>query len=85
VGSATDLTDLRDLRSQEQLTLSYHRPVVGPAFSPDGRYLAIGSVDGTTRIYTLDLEELVALARSRVTRSLSDEECRRYLHVPQCQ
>ena len=29
-------------------------------------------------------EELMALARARVTRSLTDAECRQYLHVDQC-
>jgi hypothetical protein len=29
-------------------------------------------------------DELVALARSRVTRSLTTEECQKYLHVEEC-
>ncbi len=69
---------------QELLALVHHHEVVGPAFSPDGKHLAVGSTDGTTYIYTLDLEELRALARDRVTRSLTDEECRQYLHLDGC-
>jgi WD40 repeat protein len=49
-------------------------------FSPDGRRLATGSDDGTVRVIPLDLEELLQLARSRVTRSLKPEECAKYLH-----
>ena len=53
------------------------------AFSPDGSLLA--SVDGTTvRVWALDIEELLAIARRNVTRSLTDEECRQYLHVDAC-
>jgi hypothetical protein len=31
------------------------------------------------------IEDLIALAKERVTRSLTDEECRRYLHVDKCE
>jgi hypothetical protein len=31
------------------------------------------------RVWALDSERLLQIARSRVTRSLTDEECRRYL------
>jgi glycine dehydrogenase subunit 2 len=40
--------------------------------------------DGTVRIYSVQVEELVALARSRVTRSLTREEGQKYLHVDEC-
>jgi hypothetical protein len=36
------------------------------------------------RIYTLQLEDLIRLARSRLTRSLTVEECRKYLHMEEC-
>lgn len=32
----------------------------------------------------LDLEDLMCLARERLTRSLTEEECRQYLHVDGC-
>jgi len=54
------------------------------AFSPDGNHLAVASGDGTVRIYILPLEDLMALARLRVTRSLTGEECQRYLHLAEC-
>jgi WD40 repeat protein/DNA-binding SARP family transcriptional activator len=53
------------------------------AFSPDGSLLA--SVDGTTvRVWALDIDDLLEIARQNVTRSLTDEECRQYLHVEAC-
>jgi hypothetical protein len=46
--------------------------------------VATTALDGTVRIYTLDAEELAALARSRLTRRLTDEECRKFLHTDKC-
>ena len=40
-------------------------------------------LDGV-RVYALQMEDLVALAKSRLTRSLTTEECQKYLHVEQC-
>jgi WD40 repeat protein len=70
---------------QKQLTL--YGPVEGffrVIFSPDGTRLATSGPDGTTRIYVLPLDDLVALAKSRLTRSLTTEECQQYLHVDVC-
>jgi WD40 repeat protein len=58
--------------------------VFGVTFSPDGTHLATTGGDGTARIYTLQMEELLNLARSRLTRTLSDSECQQYLHVEKC-
>ncbi|NTU85752.1 MAG: WD40 repeat domain-containing protein [Chloroflexales bacterium] len=54
------------------------------AFSPDGKQLYVASVDGLVRVYLTNLDDLVALARTRVTRGLTDEECRVYLHTDRC-
>jgi len=43
-----------------------------------------GGVDGVTRSYLLDLEELIQLAEARLTRELTADECERYLHVSRC-
>ena len=53
-------------------------------FSSDGRLLASTGNDGATRVYLAQIEDLVDLAEARVTRSLTDDECRRYLHVESC-
>jgi WD40 repeat protein len=53
------------------------------AFSPDGSYLVYND-DGVLRRYFLDPERLVELARSRLTRDFTADECRRYLDASQC-
>jgi hypothetical protein len=46
--------------------------------------VATGREDGTIRLYAVKMEDLIALARSRLTRSLTTEECQKYLHVEAC-
>jgi WD40 repeat protein len=53
-------------------------------YSPDGTRIATVAADGTLRTFVLSTDELVGLARSRVTRSLTTEECQKYLHVDEC-
>lgn len=72
------------LTGKEILTLYAPASLTGVAFSPDGSQLAVGSRDGTTRIYLLRLEDLVTLAKSRLTRTLTIDECQTYLHAAQC-
>jgi WD40 repeat protein/transcriptional regulator with XRE-family HTH domain len=66
--------------------LTFHAPdgLTSVAVSPDGSQLAVASRDGTARIYLLRLGDLIALARQRVTRSLTNEECQQYLHMDTC-
>jgi WD40 repeat protein len=59
--------------------------VTSVAFSPDGKRLAASSADRTVRIYALPLDDIIAIAKSRVTRALTTDECRKYLHVEKCQ
>jgi hypothetical protein len=39
---------------------------------------------GLVRVWTLDLDELLAIARARSTRPFSEDECRRFLHLEDC-
>ncbi len=67
------------------LTLLGHAGTVeSVVFSPDGTRLISSGQDGTVRVYLLPIDELTALAKSRVTRSLTDEECQQYLHIEVC-
>jgi WD40 repeat protein len=68
----------------QQLVLRGHEAPVGSvAFSPDGSQLVSVS-PGQARIWALDLDDLVEIAESRLTRTLTDVECRQYLHVDRC-
>jgi WD40 repeat protein len=54
------------------------------AFSPDGTTLASGDRVGVVRVYALRIDDLVQLARQRLTRGLTDRECFQYLHLEPC-
>jgi WD40 repeat protein/DNA-binding SARP family transcriptional activator len=54
------------------------------AFSPDGSRLAYTVADGTVRVLALDIDDLIDLARSRLTRSWTQDECKTYLHRVTC-
>lgn len=71
-----------DVTSGEELTSLYGNAsnVFGVSFSPDGNQLATAGADETIRTYTLQIEDLVALAYSRLTRTLTADECQKYLH-----
>ena len=67
---------------RQLLTLSGHTGVVtGLAFSPDGKRLATAAEDQTVRVFALDIDDLIRIAEDRVTRSLTPEEERQYLHL----
>ncbi len=72
------------LTGRELLTLYAPNALTGVAFDPDGTKLAVASRDGTYRIYLLRIQDLIALAKSRVTRQLTLEECQQYLHMDVC-
>ena len=59
-------------------------PIIDVAFSPDGNILALGNEDGVVRFYFVNFKDLAALAKTRITRPFTLEECKTYLHVGQC-
>jgi len=87
-GSEDNTAKIWDVQTgKELLTLPGNLgAVTGVAFSSsnDEAHLVVSSVDGVARVFLLDIEELLALAHSRITRVLTTEECRKYLHVEQC-
>ncbi|MBI5294798.1 MAG: protein kinase [Chloroflexi bacterium] len=81
------LWDMTPGENQGQLLTTFpgHTAEVSDvSFSPDGKFLAVSSWDGTVRVYLTHIEDLIAAAWQRVTRSLTPEECQQYLHVEAC-
>lgn len=72
---------------QEELTLPGGWLV---QFTPDGTRVIIGRNEPTglaksaVRMYLINLDDVVALAKSRVTRSLTTKECQHYLRMDAC-
>jgi WD40 repeat protein len=70
---------------RELATLRGHTDkVTNAAWSPDGKQIVTASYDNTARIYLTHIEDLIALAKSRLSRELTCEERERYLHEPRC-
>jgi WD40 repeat protein/DNA-binding SARP family transcriptional activator len=70
---------------RQALVLRGHScPVTGVAFSPDGTKLASMSTCDGVRVWALDIDDLIKIADREVTRALTNEECRQYLHVDRC-
>ena len=64
---------------QELTTLKGHEGwVMSAVYSPDGKRIATAGRDGIVQIYTTDMDELLEIAKSRVTRQLTAEEKERY-------
>ena len=80
------IAKLWDAETGLELTTLYghNSGVADVEFSPDGKLLYTASVDGTNRVFLLDIDELMALARSRLTRGFTEEECQRFLHLDSC-
>jgi WD40 repeat protein/transcriptional regulator with XRE-family HTH domain len=84
--SADGTVKLWDAASgRELLTLTGHTGrIFDAAISSDGKRLATAGQDGISRVYLLGIGDLVSLAKSRLTRSVTTEECQKYLHLEQC-
>jgi len=87
-GSGDNTAKIWDMETgQEILALpGSEGGVYGVAFSPlaDVSHLVVASNDGVVRVFLLQIDELLVLAETRVTRSFSTAECQEYLHVEQC-
>jgi len=87
-GSGDNTAKIWNVESgQEILTLpGSEGGVIGAIFSlsDNGAHLAVSSADGVVRIFLMKIDELLALSKIRTTRSLTLEECQKYLHVKTC-
>ncbi|MDX1417426.1 MAG: protein kinase, partial [Candidatus Promineifilaceae bacterium] len=79
------IVEVRDAHSLE-VQLSIELPTFANCviFTPDGKGLVTCSDDGVTRFFMADYDELLELAHARLTRSFTEEECQRYLHLENC-
>jgi DNA-binding SARP family transcriptional activator len=58
--------------------------VKGVAFNRDGSRVTALYSDGRILVHAIALEDVIGIARARITRGFTEEECRTYLHVPAC-
>ena len=89
-GSLDGTAKVWDLHSagtpKELYSFSHASGVLYVDLSPDGSLLATVSADGYVRVYRLniDADHLVSLARKRVHRNLTADECQKYVSRGSC-
>jgi WD40 repeat protein len=85
-GAIDGTVTIWDAASGEQLLVlrGHYTFAASVAFSPDGSQLASVGAEGLVRIWALDLDDLVEIAERELTRTLTDAECKQYLHLTQC-
>jgi WD40 repeat protein len=84
--SADETAGIWDAVTGNELTslLGHEATVFSVAFSPDGSRLATASEDATVQVYAVNLDDLLKLAHSRVTRVMTAEECKQYFDSGTC-
>ena len=85
IGGSSGVLELRNAEDGElvkDLQIDDAIWKVVPTFN-SSQILVVGNRTGV-QVITLDLQELIDLAHSRVTRALTTEECQTYLHMEAC-
>ena len=70
-----------DLATGKEIIVLHEGPVESAQFSPDGKYIVTVGRDWIARIDVVHIEDLVALAKTRVTRELTCQE--RLFYLPE--
>jgi len=79
-GSVNNIAKAWDAQTgQELMTLTGHDHWVSSvSWMPEGKRIATGGKYGLVQVYTTDIDELIQIAESRVTRQLTAEEKEKY-------
>lgn len=85
-GGGDKITRIWDVATgQQKLSLPGHtEPVRRIAFGPDAEWLTTAAADGEALVYALNPRDLMKVARTRVTRPMTVDECRKFLHLDDC-
>jgi WD40 repeat protein len=76
---------LWDVGSGREVLTFHSENMLGIGFSPDGtRFYTGDATQDIVRVHVLPIDELLALAKARVTRSLTADECKVHLHLDEC-
>ena len=82
---STGLVRIWNLSTGEALQgIPLQEQVQNVEFVDERHLLVTDSAGPDAYVMTVDVDELLEIARSRVTRDLTDEECQTYLHVDAC-
>jgi WD40 repeat protein len=85
ITGGVDSASIWDVESGTELLNLLPQQTFGIALSQDGRTLyTTTNLGAGIRAFAVPLEDAVDLAQSRLTRALSEEECRQYLHLDSC-
>ncbi len=67
----------------EKLTLDVEGGAHDAEFTPDGEKLITGDQEGI-KVFALNIDDLIAIALTRLTRTWTPDECQKYLHADAC-
>ena len=90
VGSESGLLKVWDWNTQEellQLPFGSASTNIRMQSSPDDTRLMVSAFDANAavlnivRVYALPIKDIIVLAKSRLTRTFTPEECHKYLHM----